>query len=258
MTGQFLHVLIVDDEPLARKGLRKLLSKERDVSIAGESSDGIEAVDQIQEKKPDIVFLDIQMPGLDGFGVIDAIGAKKMPATVFVTAYDLHAMRAFDVHAIDYLLKPIKADRLAIAVDRARKIVRETDRTGLDRNIAALLRDMKPPGGKLERIIVRSIGKIEIVPVADIDWISAEGDYVELHTARKKHLLREKISSLEAQLDASQFIRIHRSTIIRIQRIRELRPLVNGDHIVILESGQQLALSRTMREQVFAALQLRR
>lgn len=254
MPEEILNVLIVDDEPLARKGLRKLLAKEHDMHVVGESADGVEAVSQILDHEPDIVFLDIQMPGLDGFGVIEAIGVSSMPAVVFVTAYNIHAMRAFDVHAVDYLLKPVTPDRLATALDRVRAIVRQSDKSELEKKVTSLLQAMKPPTERLERIIIKSIGKITIVPVHEIDWIEADGDYVKLHTPHKVHLVREKISLLEAKLDPSNFIRIHRSTIVRIQHIRELRPLMNGDHIVILQNGQQLALSRTLREIVFSKL----
>ena len=257
MHDGMLDVLIVDDEPLARLGLRALLAKEHDLRIAGECGDGLVAVEQIQSKNPDLVFLDIQMPGLDGFGVVDAIGVREMPVTVFVTAYDLHALRAFEVHAIDYLLKPVTPERLAVALDRARAIIRQPGRKEFDEQVAALLQSMRPPGETLARFVIKSIGKVVIVPVDDVEWITAEGDYVKLHTQNKTHLLREKISTLEARLDPAQFARIHRSTIVRIGCIRELRPLLNGDHVVILRNGEQLALSRTLRAQVFSALQAR-
>lgn len=257
MKDEVLDVLIADDEPPARRGLRKLLSKEPDLRITGEAEDGLDAIDQIQEKKPDIVFLDIQMPGLDGFGVIDAIGVREMPVTIFVTAYDLHAMRAFDVHAVDYLLKPVVADRLGVALDRARALVRRPARSRIDEQMATLLRAVRPPSRTLDRIVIRSVGKVVVVPVDEIEWISADGDYVQLHTPSKTHLLRERISALESGLDPGVFVRIHRSTLVRIQSIRELRPLLNGDHLVILRNGVQLALSRTQRSRVFSILQHR-
>jgi len=255
MPDALLHVLIVDDEPLARKGLRKLLALEDDITVVGECSDGLQAVEQIQEKRPDIVFLDVQMPGMDGFEVIQTIGVSHMPVTVFVTAYDLHALRAFEVHAIDYLLKPVTAERLAVAISRARAVSKYPDRQELEKKVTELLQAMKPPEERLQRIVIKSIGKITVVPVHDIEWIEADGDYVKLHTSQKTHLLREKISMLEKQLDPMCFIRIHRSTIVRIQHIRELRPLLNGDHLVVLRNGQQLSLSRTLREQVLSVLQ---
>jgi len=252
-TGE-IRVLVVDDEPLARKGLKKLLAAHPGLTIAGECEDGIQAVEGIQDLKPDIVFLDIQMPGLDGFGVIEAVGVDRMPVTVFVTAYDLHAMRAFDVHAVDYILKPVTAERLTVALGRAMALLAGADRGALEKKVEALITAMRPAGGSLSRFVIRSVGRVTIVPVDDVDWIEAEGDYVRLHTPRKVHLHRERMSALEKNLDPSVFIRIHRSTIVRIARIRELRPLVNGDHLVVLHSGEQLSLSRTLREQVFAAL----
>jgi len=200
------------------------------------------------------VFLDIQMPGLDGFGVIEAVGVGRMPVTVFVTAYDLHALRAFDVHAVDYLLKPVTAERLKVAVARATALLGGAERGALEKKVEALISAMRPPGEKLSRFVIKSIGRVTIVPVDDVDWIEADGDYVKLHTPQKVHLHRERMSVLEKNLDESTFVRIHRSTIVRIARIRELRPMVNGDHLVVLHTGEQLSLSRTLREQVFAAL----
>lgn len=253
--GNRIRTLIIDDEPLARKGMRRLLKSEDDIHIVDECVDGIQAVECIQKERPDLVFLDIQMPGLDGFGVIDAVGVKAMPVTIFVTAFDLHAMRAFKVHAIDYLLKPVTADRLAIALTRARAMMQQPDSSELTQKLMALLRTMKPQGEILERIVIKSIGKVSVVPVEEIDWIDAEGDYVKLYTPQRSYLLREKISVLEEKLDKSKFMRIHRSTIVRVEHIRELRPLLNGDHVVILQNGKQLSLSRKFREQVFSRLQ---
>jgi len=250
-----IRALIADDEPLARKGLKKLLAGEPTIDIVAECEDGVQAVERIQDLRPDIVFLDVQMPGFDGFGVIDAVGVGEMPVTVFVTAYDLHAMRAFDVHAVDYLLKPLSGERLHIAVERAVALLEKPDRSILEKKVEALINTMRPSGDKLSRFIIRSVGKVIIVPVDEVDWIEAEGDYVKLHSPGKVHLHRERMSSLEKNLDPSVFIRIHRSTIVKIARIRELRPLVNGDHLVVLHTGEQLSLSRTMREKVFAVLQ---
>jgi two-component system LytT family response regulator len=255
VTAKKIRVLIADDEPLARKGLISMLAQEPGIELVAECGDGIEAVGGIVEHRPDVAFLDIQMPGLDGFGVIDAIGTERMPVTIFVTAYDLHAVRAFEVHAVDYLLKPVTAERLRIAVGRAAALLGQADRGGLGSRVEALIRAVRVPGGYLERFIIRSVGKVTIVPVSEVDWIEADGDYVKLHTPQKIHLHREKISALDGKLDPAEYIRIHRSTIVRIRRIRELRPLVNGDHVVVLENGEQLSLSRTLRERVFTALQ---
>jgi len=249
-----MRVLIADDEPLARKGLRKLLGHEPGVEVVAECADGVEAVDRIQELRPDAAFLDIRMPGIDGFGVVEAIGPGKMPVTVFVTAYDHHALRAFEVHAVDYLLKPVTPERLHTAVERAAAMLGAADRNLIEGRIESLIRAMRPPGGRLERFVIRSVGKVSIVPVGEVDWIEADGDYVRLHTANKVHIHRERMSVLEESLDPAEFIRIHRSTIVRIGRISELRPLLNGDHLVVLRSGEQLSLSRTLRDRVFSVL----
>jgi two-component system LytT family response regulator len=254
VSGRKFRVMVVDDEPLARKGLKKMIAGRAGFDVVAESEDGIQAVEKILELRPDIVFLDIQMPGLDGFGVIDAVGSDRMPVTVFVTAYDLHAMRAFDVHAVDYLLKPVTAERLDVAMARAVALLGGTGRTAFAKKVEALVGAVRPAGENLSRFVIRSVGKVTIVPVEDVDWIEAEGDYVKLHTREKVHLHRETMATLEKSLDPAVFIRIHRSTIVRIARIRELRPMVNGDHIVVLHSGERLSLSRTLREQVFGAL----
>lgn len=253
--GGAMRVLVVDDEPLARKGLGKLLSAEDGVEVVGECEDGIQAVGRIQELEPDVVFLDISMPGLDGFGVVDAIGPAAMPVTVFVTAYDQHALRAFEVHAVDYLLKPVTPERLRVAVSRAAALLDAPGRRSLTNKIEALIRSIRPPGGTLERFVIRSVGRVTIVPVGEVDWIEADGDYVKLHTPGKVHLHRERMSVLERSLDPAEFVRIHRSTIVRTSRIAELRPLLNGDHVVVLRSGERLSLSRTLRDRVFSALQ---
>jgi two-component system LytT family response regulator len=253
-----MRILIADDEPLARKGLRKLLGHEPGVEVVAECANGIEAVERIQEAKPDAAFLDIRMPGIDGFGVVEAIGAGRMPVTVFVTAYDHHALRAFEVHAVDYLLKPVTPERLHAAVGRAAAMLGGADRRLIESRVESLIRAIRPPGGTIERFVIRSVGKVSIVPVGEVEWIEADGDYVRLHTPNKVHLHRERISALEESLDPAEFIRIHRSTIVRIGRISELRPLLNGDHLVVLRNGEQLSLSRTLRDRVFAALQTSR
>jgi two-component system LytT family response regulator len=251
-----IRALIADDEPLARKGVQAMLKGETDVAIIGESADGLQTVAAIQEKSPDLVFLDVQMPGLDGFGVIERVGVENMPVVIFVTAYDLHALRAFQVHAIDYLLKPLNVERFHIALDRARALLQRQQFAEVNEKLTSLLNTLRANRAYPERFIIKSLGSIEVVKVSDLDWIEAEGDYVRLHAQGKSHLLREKISALETQLDPAMFARIHRSIIVRLDRIVTLRPQNNGDHMILLRDGRKLALSRTYHDRVFAALKI--
>jgi two-component system LytT family response regulator len=251
-----IRALIADDEPLARKGVQAMLKGETDIAIIGESADGLQTVSAIQEKSPDLVFLDVQMPGLDGFGVIEQVGIENMPVVIFVTAYDLHALRAFQVHAIDYLLKPLNAERFHMALGRARALLQQQQFAEVNEKLTCLLNTLRANRAFSERFIIKSLGSIEVVKVSDLDWIEAEGDYVRLHAQGKSHLLREKISALEAQLDPATFVRIHRSIIVRLDRIATLKPQNNGDHLVFLRDGRKLSLSRTYHDRVFAALHI--
>jgi two-component system LytT family response regulator len=248
-------VLIVDDEPLAREGLRNLLSREPDMHVTGECSNGAEAVRFLRSPNPpDIVLLDVQMPGMDGFRVIEEIGAERMPPVIFVTAFDEHAVRAFDVHALDYILKPIDPDRFAVALGRARMMKENPPAYGLASRLNALLEHLGAGSTYIERIMVRHPGRLTFIPVNDVHWIEAEGDYVHVHTEGKKTLVRDKIGDLEQKLNPAEFVRIHRSAIVRIARIRELQPAPTGEYAVVLHDGQRLTLSRTYRDNVFAAL----
>ncbi|MCI0694078.1 LytTR family DNA-binding domain-containing protein [candidate division KSB1 bacterium] len=251
-----IRALIADDEPLARKGVQAMLKGEADVAIIGESADGLQTVAAIQEKSPDLVFLDVQMPGLDGFGVIEQVGVENVPVVIFVTAYDLHALRAFQVHAIDYLLKPLNAERFHIALGRARALLQQQQFAEVNEKLTSLLNTLRANRAYPERFIIKSLGSIEVVKVSDLDWIEAEGDYVRLHAQGKSHLLREKISALETQLDPAVFVRIHRSIIVRLDRIATLKPQNNGDHVVLLRDGRKLSLSRTYHDRVFTALKI--
>ena len=235
-----LRVLIVDDEPLARRGVRVRLERLGRITVVGESASGAEAVRAITELRPDVVMLDVQMPGLDGFGVIDAIGADRMPVVVFLTAYDSHAIRAFEAQALDYLLKPIDDERFALAIERARRRVheRETGRAATPR-----------PDG---RIAVRDRGRVILVASDSIDWIAAEGDYVRIHTGGRGHLHRETMASLSARLDASRFARIHRSTIVNVSRVRELHARGDRELLVVLRDGTQLKASRRRSARLLA------
>ena len=242
-----MRALVVDDEPLARRGIRVRLERAGGVEIVGEAANGSDAVTAIRGLAPDLVFLDVQMPGLDGFGVVEEVGVDRMPLVVFVTAYDAHALKAFDVHALDYLLKPIDDERFDVALERARRRVHErvaiTERAAMGRQLAGVLNEMRD-----RRILIKDRGKVLIVNEADVDWVEAEGDYVRVHTAGRGHLLRETMSAMAERLDPTRFARIHRSTIVNVSRIRELRPHPNREYTVVLRDGTQLKLSRGYRD----------
>jgi two-component system LytT family response regulator len=246
-----IRALIVDDEPLARERMRSLLDVEPDVDVVGEASNGLEAVDAILDRSPDLVFLDVHMPKLDGFEVIQAVGPDRMPAVVFVTAYDQHALRAFEVQALDYLLKPFDRDRFQGTLKRVRRQMEQVDSGDLNQKLLALVRDLdghrSPRHG---RLIVKSSGRLFFLRTEDIDWVEAAGNYVRLHVGQEGHLLRETMASIEARLDAELFFRIHRSHIVNIERIKELQPWFNGEYIVILRNGMKLTLSRGYRERL--------
>jgi two-component system, LytTR family, response regulator len=248
-----LNVLIVDDEPVARRRLRRLLRAHHDVGIAGECGDGASAVEMVRAQTPDVVLLDVQMPELDGFEVLRELSSAPMPQIVFVTAHDQYALRAFEVHALDYLLKPIQADRLALAIDRVRARLSER-RQQPDQRIVALLETLAPAPKRPERIPVRSGERLLMIDLRDVDWIGAADNYVVLHTGSKQHVLRETMNKLEQQLDPERFVRIHRSTIVQIDRIRELIPDFHGDMVVVLKDGARLTLSRGNKRKLEAML----
>jgi len=244
-----LRALIVDDEALARTALVRLLKRERDVNLIGQCGDGESAVQAIRQSQPDIVFLDVQMPEMDGFQVVEAIGADQMPVTIFVTAFDRYAIRAFDANAVDYLLKPFAADRLARALARARdRCLGRHDKEAAQRLFSLL--DGRLQSDYAQRLTVATGGRIVFVPVADIDWIEAEGNYARLHVSRKIYDVRETLQALMEKLDPREFIRIHRSTIVNARRIREVQPWFQGGHIVVLQSGEELRMSRYQRDAV--------
>ena len=264
-----IRAAIVDDEPLARRGIRARLERAGGYAIVAECASGREAIDAIRQHSPSVVFLDVQMPGIDGFGVIDAIGADRMPVVIFVTAYDMHALRAFEAHAFDYLLKPIDDDRFASTIDRARRRVTEHEESEVARRLAALMHDIRPSldgleqkgvrrpeGGDLpaaqvpNRIVVKDRDRVIFIDIGDIDWIGADGDYVRIHAAGKSHLVRDTMAAMEQRLDASAFVRIHRSTIVNVSRIKELRPYSSREYAVILRDGTRLRLSRRFRDRL--------
>jgi len=246
-----LRVLIIDDEELARQRIRRLLAREEDVEVVGEASDGAQAVESIRSLGPDLVFLDVQMPEVDGFAVLERLRPSPAPAVVFVTAHDDYAVRAFEVHAVDYLRKPFDAARFREAFSRARGRVAGAGAEERARRLEALLAQVEthPPKSR-ERFMVRSDGRLYFVRIDDIDWVEAAGNYVKLHVGRETHLMRETMAGIEKMLDPSRFLRIHRSAIVNLDRVREMQPWFSGEYTVILRDGTQLRLSRVYRDRL--------
>ncbi|HEX8176419.1 MAG TPA: LytTR family DNA-binding domain-containing protein [Pyrinomonadaceae bacterium] len=252
--GKQIRVLLVDDEPLAREMIREMLKDDSEAEVAAECVNGREAIEAIQEHSPDLIFLDVQMPEIGGFEVLETLKSVHMPHVIFVTAYDQYAVRAFEVHALDYLLKPFDRERFDSAWRRAKAHILTSRNGEMDQRILAILEELKAGSKYLERLVIKSGGRVFFLDTDDIDWIEAEGNYVSVHTGKKSHLLRETISSLEAQLDPKKFLRIHRSSIVKIDRIKELQPWFHGEYRVILLDGTQLTLSRNYRENLQEAL----
>jgi two-component system LytT family response regulator len=245
-----IKVLVADDEPLARERLTGLLSQEPDIEVVGQARDGEEAVTAIHDDSPDLVFLDVQMPQMNGFDVIEAVGTDKMPLVIFVTAYDQHALKAFQVRALDYLLKPFDRERFTDALQRARKQL-ERDETGdLGRRLLALVKDLRRDQPRSDRLVVKSGGRLFFLRADEIDWVEAAGNYVRLHVGPASHLLRETMNAIEGRLDPEKFFRIHRSRIVNMERIQELQPWLNGEYAVLLRTGTRLTLSRGYREKL--------
>lgn len=258
------RVLIIDDEPTARRGVALMLKPEKDFTVVGEAGDVGEAVKQIRKLRPDLIFLDVQMPGGDGFDVLRKLKVEERPLVVFVTAYNQHALRAFEVHAVDYLLKPFEDDRFAEAMGRVREAFRLQQTAALNAKveqlIAQLATNSAPPvapekteedeGSFNDRILVKSSGEIFFLKPTEIDWIEAEGDYMKFHVSGKSHLMRETMSRLEARLDPKRFVRIHRSTIVNLDRVRKLSPSFVGEYAVVLQDGTKLKLSRGYQDKL--------
>lgn len=245
-----IGVLIVDDEPIAREGVRVQLQKYADVTIRGEAGNGLEAVAAIRELEPDIVFLDVQMPGLNGFEVLEAVGTANLPAIVLVTAYDKYALQAFEINAIDYLLKPFDAERFTRAFERARRELEKKQVAAINQRLQTLLDSVLPPKKFLERLVVKSSGRIFFLPVSEIDWIEAADNYARLHVGRESHLIRETLRSLEARLNPEAFLRVRHSAIVNITHINELHPLFKGEYEIVLQNGSKLATSRRYRNKI--------
>jgi two-component system LytT family response regulator len=268
---------VCDDEPDAREGIVAMLRADPGVQVVGEARNGTEAVDAIMTQAPDLVFLDVQMPRLDGFGVIERVGTDRFPVVVFVTAYDEYALRAFEVHALDYLLKPFGNDRFTDTLARAKYRVRQQRASELSRVLASLLTERdggervgpipappvtvpvsSNPGSTapkyLEHLMVRLAGTVTLLSVDDVDWIEADDYYAKLHVGGKTHLIRETMRQLEARLDPRQFVRVHRSAIVRIDRVQTLHPYFNSSHVLTLKDGTRVTLSRSRRAAFEAAL----
>jgi two-component system LytT family response regulator len=248
-----IRVLLSDDESLARERLRSLLEEEPDLEIVAECGDGKSAIATIRRERPDLVFLDIQMPEVDGFGVVQEL-LDDMPLTIFVTAYDRYAMKAFEVHALDYLLKPVGKERLKQAVDRARRQLEHPPDGTFQRRVLELLADMDARQQAPERIVIKSDGEIVCLKPNEIDWAESAGNYVCLHVGGATHILRETITALESRLGPRQFMRVHRSTLVNVDRIKTLKPSLYGDYSILLRDGTKLTLSRGFRENVLKRL----
>lgn len=250
-----IRTVIVDDEELARDRIQTLLELQPDVEIVGVCTDGPSAVEMIDRVQPDLVFLDVQMPGMDGFEVVENLERTKMPAVVFVTAHDAHALRAFEIHALDFLLKPFDQTRFEKALERARGQLSQTKGTTvLDSRLVTLLEELHEERKYSERLIVKSSGRVFFVRTEEIDWVEASGNYVKIHTKSDAHLLRESMKNMEAKLDPKTFVRIHRSAIVNIDHIKELEPWFHGEYIVIMRDGTRLTASRVFSDRLSALI----
>jgi len=244
-----LRVLVIDDERIARDGLQQLLSADPGIEVIGEAADGNSAIDAIRRLKPDVVFLDVQIPGVDGFGVISEIGIENMPVLIFVTAYDQYTLKAFEVHALDYLLKPFDAGRLESAVKRAKHQIlsmKQAQKEGLHGLLDTTLNIHQPQ----KRLSIKSRGKIVFLDLSEIDYIEGAGNYLCFHAGTQEFLTRETMAVCEQKLQSSEFVRIHRSTIVNRSRVKELKPWYTGEYVVILNSGKELTMSRGYRDRL--------
>ena len=245
-----IRTIIADDESLARKKLRMLLGLEGSVQIVAECQDGQEAIDAVLTEKPDLLLLDIQMPKTDGFQVLENIPADRMPIVVFTTAYDQYAIRAFEAHALDYLLKPFNQERLHRSLQRVKAELLKSHELSVRTRLMELLKTTKPGAEPFRRLVIRSSGRVVFLDLNEIDWIEAAANYVKLHCGKDSYLLREGIGHLAAKLDPERFVRIHRSSIVNVSRIRELQPCESGEYIAVLKNGKELSCSRGCRPQL--------
>ena len=252
-----IRAAIVDDEPLARRRIRNLLAEASDVDVIAECANGKDAIESLEESPPDLLFLDIQMPEIDGFDVLQALGVGQVPAVIFVTAYDQFALRAFEAHALDYLLKPFDDERFGAALQRARERIRQQQGSDLDRRLQALLDNVRGDHGYLRRLVVPSGHRSIFVRTEHIDWIEAERNYVRLHVSGgggRSYLLRENLTRIASALDPKTFCRIHRSTIVNIDRIQSVESLLHGEYLVVLQDGTKLTSGRSYRSSLHALM----
>lgn len=247
-TPATLRGLIIDDEPFARELLAEMLQSHPDIHVAGEFGSGTQALEAIRSHRPDIIFLDVQMPGLDGFELLQALGTDEVPEVIFVTAYDYYALRAFEVHALDYLLKPFDEERLGRALARARVHLRRPDRQLHSRQIVALLEQLSARAKYASRLVIKKGQRTFLQPVEEIDWLEADGKYVKVHVGEKHHSIRERMKQLEELLDPEHFLRISRSAIVNLDRIREIQPWFHGDLVVIMKTGAEVISTRGYRD----------
>lgn len=245
---QQICTLIIDDERLARTKIRSLLEKRPDILICSECTNGMEALQCIDQYAPDLIFLDIQMPEMDGFEFIDAIDPPKMPAVIFVTAFDQFAIQAFEKHALDYLLKPYNATRFYASLDRAVSNIRNKQKGEMQNQLIDLLKEMSIPRKFIERIVIKTNHRVLFLKVDDVDWMEADGNYLDIHSGENTYLLRETLNNMEEKLDPSRFLRIHRSRIVNINQIQELKSASGQDCLVIMKDHTQLVMSRRYRE----------
>jgi len=245
-----IRALIVDDEPLARRRIKSLLAHDSSVEVIGECSDGHKAVTAISDVTPDLVFLDVQMPAMDGFDVIKTIGPERMPTVIFVTAYDQYALKAFEVNALDYLLKPFDRKRFQKALERAKAMIRGLREGKVNNQLLSLLGGLRREQETPDRFVIKSRGRVVFLRVEEIDWMRAVGNYVRLQVGRDSHLMRETMTGMEAKLNPDRFMRIHRSTIVNLDRVKEAQPWAKGEYVVIMRDGTRLIMSRRYRERL--------
>jgi len=249
-----IRALIADDETLARKFIRRILKDDHDVEIVGECSNGKEAVAMIRKQSPDLVFLDVQMPELDGFAVLESIHTDPLPEIIFATAYEQYAIRAFELHALDYLLKPFDQARFKDAIKHAKERLRSERQKEGRMQISALLESIRNKPRYLDRLVIKAGGRITFLGTHEINWIEADDKYVHLHTGKISPMVRQTLSAMETQLDPKKFRRIHRSSIVNVERIKELQPLFSGEYSILLDDGTKLTLSRNYKDKLFELL----